>query len=153
MPSSRHARMTRMAISPRLAIKILLKSFRFIAATSPNRQEWLAGADDLALFDIDTGDATRDGGDDVVLHLHRLEHRNHIAKLHLVPHLDWHLDDQPLHRRDHGAFARPGRWRRRRRDRCSAGRWRDSHAGAGDAHLEHLALDLRGRDGYRRGRL
>src|ERR1700693_250241 len=74
-------------------------------------EERLVGADDLALFDVNVADATGDGRDDVVLHLHRLEHRDHVAKLHVIAHLHRHLDDQPLHRRDHRAFARPWWWR------------------------------------------
>src|SRR5487761_578359 len=84
MPSSRHARMTRIAISPRLATRTLLKSLLFILQRtlllfnwSAHSQQGLVGADDLALLDVDLAHATGDRRDDIVLHLHRLEDRDH----------------------------------------------------------------------------
>src|SRR5207245_10552425 len=110
MPSSRHARITRIAISPRLATKTLLKSLLFIpsnvrACASSHREQRLRGTDDITLLDIHLAHRAGDRGDDVVLHLHRLEHRYDIAELDGVAGLDRDLHDEPLHRRDHGAFA------------------------------------------------
>src|SRR5579864_6123743 len=103
--------MTRMAISPRLATRILLKSFFFIrtrrrpggrckrcgpscscparrrnrpGSLSRHRQEWLVGADDLALLDVDLADLPGDRGDDVVLHLHGFEHCHDVAELDVI---------------------------------------------------------------------
>src|SRR5437763_10009382 len=57
MPSSRHARMTRIAISPRFAIKIFLKSLLFIplngpACSSRDGEQRLVRAHHLAFLDI-----------------------------------------------------------------------------------------------------
>src|SRR5690348_14652117 len=103
MPSSRHARMTRIAISPRLAMRILLKSLLFNplmmrACSSRDRKQWLAGRDHLAFPDVDLAHLARHSGDDVVLHLHRLQDRDHVAKPDVVAGLDRDLDDEPLHR-------------------------------------------------------
>src|SRR3989442_690203 len=78
--SSRHARITRIAISPRLAIRTFLKSLLFIpsnvrACASSHREQWLGRTDDLTLSYVHLTHRTGDRGDDVVLHLHRLEHR------------------------------------------------------------------------------
>src|SRR2546425_1380082 len=118
MPSSRHARMTRMAISPLFATKIFLKSLLLIlsigrASFSSDREQRLARTDDLALPYVDLADGAGHGRDDVVLHLHRLEHRDYVAELHSVTDLDRDLDDEPLHRRNHGALADLRRGRRR----------------------------------------
>src|SRR5215469_10907601 len=101
MPSSRHARMTRTAISARLATRIFLKSFAFTArkrtatAVLPapvrsearrlaDRHQGLVGGDHVALLDVDLHDLAGLRGHDVVLHLHGLEHGHHVAQLDLV---------------------------------------------------------------------
>src|SRR5207245_10871088 len=126
MPSSRQARMTRIAISPRFATRTLLKSLLFNlsnglaclsisngpASCSTDREQRLVRRHDLALLDVNRAHLAGDGGDDVVLHLHRLEHRDDIAELHGIARLHGHLDDETLHRCDHGSFTDPGRWRR-----------------------------------------
>src|SRR5487761_1262076 len=175
MPSSRHARMTRIAISPRLATRTLLKSLLFILQRtlllfnwSAHSQQGLVGADDLALLDVDLAHATGDRRDDIVLHLHRLEDRDHVAELHLVAGFHRDLDYQSLHRRDHQSLPDPGRWRGPG-PKPRAGARRDGHPRARDANLEDLSLDLdlelgrrdrlggrsirgTGRDGRRSGR-
>src|SRR5450759_3433622 len=101
MPSSRHARMTRMAISPRLATRTFLKSLLFNpltarACSSFDSEQRLARGDDLALFHIALAAPAGNGGDDVVLHLHRLQLCNHVADPHLFARLVRELDDQAL---------------------------------------------------------
>src|SRR5260370_38046309 len=110
MPSSRHARMTRIAISPRFATRTFLKSLLFIPSrvrvfSSRYREEGLVGRDDLAVPDVDVAHLARHRCDDVVLHLHRLEDGDDITELHAVTWLDGHLDDEPLHWRGHRSFA------------------------------------------------
>src|SRR5690348_1739108 len=99
MPSSLHARMTRMAISPRFAIRILLKSLLFNvsmmrACSSRDRKQGLIGRYHLAFLDVDRADLARHRGDDVVLHLHRLQDRDHVAKPDVVAGLHRDLDDE-----------------------------------------------------------
>src|ERR1700687_1422165 len=115
IPSSRHARMTRIAISPRFATRTLLKSLLFIlqqqsfVSPSAHGEQGLAGSDDVAFLDVHLADTTGDRRDDVGLHLHPLEHGDHVAELHLVARFHGDLDNQSLHRRDHGALSGPRR--------------------------------------------
>src|SRR5438034_1614388 len=113
------------------------------ASFSTDVEERLVRGHDLAFLDVYGQDLAGDGGDDVVLHLHRLEHRDHVTEPDLVAWLDRDLDDQALHRGDHRAFGDLG-WR----GRGVATRGRggvagdDRHAGAADPDLEDLALHL-----------
>src|SRR5262252_1221654 len=125
-PSSRHARITRTAISPRLATRIFLKSFAFTAdsvrrwhrscrlsgpggrGALPDGDQRLVRGDHVALLDVDLQDVARLGGHDVVLHLHGLEHRHHVAELDLVADLYRDLHDQALHGRGDGAVTGAG---------------------------------------------
>src|SRR5947209_17856256 len=87
MPSSRHARMTRMAISPLFATKIFLKSLLLIlsigrASFSSDREQRLARTADLALPYVALADGAGHGRDVGVLHLHRLDHCAPLAAFH-----------------------------------------------------------------------
>src|SRR5258707_9782242 len=72
IPISRHARMIRSAISPRLAMRILWNISRG-SAQRVYQEEWLAELDGLAVLDHDLGDAPRHLGLDLVHQLHRLD--------------------------------------------------------------------------------
>src|SRR5882672_12118782 len=72
IPISRHARMIRSAISPRLAMRILWNISRG-SAQRVHQEEWLAELDGLAVLDHDLGDAPRHLGLDLVHQLHRLD--------------------------------------------------------------------------------
>src|SRR5580658_1937770 len=102
-PRSRHPRMIRSAISPRLAMRTLSNMTWFPARSGADLNERRARADHDTLFDIHLGDRSRARGGDVVLHLHRLEHADHLAEYHLVTDLHVHFEQQPLHRRHHGS--------------------------------------------------
>src|SRR6266702_5144234 len=143
MPSSRHARITRIAISPRFATRTFLKSLLFIPARSRDRQQRLTRTDDLALFDVNLANLAGDRGDDVVLHLHRLQDGDHVAQLHAVTRADGDLHDESLHRRDHRSLPDLGRsWRSGRGRTRSTGNGRDGHPRPGHSDLEDLPLDL-----------
>src|SRR6266849_6414581 len=72
IPISRHARMTRSAISPRLAMRILWNISRG-SAQRLHQEERLPELDGLAVLDDDLGDASRHLGLDFVYQLHRLD--------------------------------------------------------------------------------
>src|SRR3954463_13722056 len=74
MPSSRHARMTRSAISPRLAIRIFLNTAAPLRPASgrPDAEERLAELHRLAVLRQDLDDPPRLVGLDLVHQLHRL---------------------------------------------------------------------------------
>ena len=59
-------------------------------------------ADDVALAHHDLAHGSGLVRLDLVLHLHRLEHTDHLAALHLLPRLDQHLEDLALDRPDDG---------------------------------------------------
>src|SRR5436305_15204333 len=103
MPSSRQARITRIAISPRLATRIFLNVFDF--KSSSDREQRLVGAHDLAFCDVDVAHRAGNRRDDVVLHLHRLEDGDDVAELHVVARTAGDLDDETLPRPAHGALA------------------------------------------------
>src|SRR6185295_4337092 len=93
MPSSRHARMTRSAISPRLAIRIFLNTAGFPSGPSSSSrradaEERLAELHRLAVLRQDLDDPPRLVGLDLVHQLHRLDDAEHLALLHHRPHLD-----------------------------------------------------------------
>src|SRR5690606_30438032 len=166
MPSSRQARWTRRAISPRLAIRIF-SNIR-VSRGSPRRrrnappakrsfdhEQGLAELDRLAILDQDRLDAARLVRFDLVEQLHRLDDAERVAFGDGVAHLDEGLrpglgraiegahhgrkDDVSLgYRGRGGGLARGGCRGRRRR-------------GGGDGHLRHhggghrVIADRRGR--------
>src|SRR6476620_5754821 len=92
MPISRHARCTRSAISPRLAIRIFLnmgcpgsfwRSGRrgSWATTSLDDEQGLAVLDRLAVLDQDLGDRAGHVGLDLVHDLHGLDDADRVAFL------------------------------------------------------------------------
>src|SRR3989442_14099497 len=97
MPISRQVRITRRAISPRFATRTLV--------TLANRHQHFVGGDDGSLFREDFTHRTADGSHDVVLHLHRLHHDDHVTQPDAVPGLDLDLDHHTLHRRLDGPVA------------------------------------------------
>src|SRR2546430_5006226 len=121
MAISRQVRITRSAISPRFATRTLV--------TLANRHQHFVGGDDRSLFGEDLPNRSADGRHDVVLHLHRLQHDDHVAQPDTVPGFDLDLDHHALHRRLDGpvttsalrrGWARRGRHRRRGRRRAVA---------------------------------
>src|ERR1051325_4321425 len=77
-PISRHARITRSAISPRLAINTFLN----MAGTSHgDLEQRLAVLDGRAVVDQDRGDRAGDGGLDLVHQLHPLHDAQHLAQI------------------------------------------------------------------------
>ena len=61
----------------------------------------LVGADAVAGLDVDHRDGAVALGADDVLHLHRFDDAERLARLHFLPGRDIHRDHQPWHRRDH----------------------------------------------------
>src|SRR5512144_659607 len=89
IPSSRHARSMRSAISPRLAIRTLSKSgWAFFAGTRAGRlfdhDERLAELDRLAVLDEDLLDRSRLVRFDLVHQLHRFDDAKRVASLNGV---------------------------------------------------------------------
>src|SRR5262245_9337247 len=80
MPSSRHAWMTRRAISPRLAISIFLNMGFY-------GEEPLAVVDGLAVFHVDLDDLAVAFGVDLVHQLHRFDDAEHLPLLDDLPDL------------------------------------------------------------------
>src|SRR5215207_9907075 len=78
MPSSRHARRMRSAISPRLA----MTTFSSIGGLLDHEQR-LAELDRIAVLDEHGNDATALVGFDLVHHLHGLDDAKHITGLDL----------------------------------------------------------------------
>src|SRR5947209_19504403 len=74
MPISRHARMMRSAISPRLAIRI----FEIITLLEPHREELFAVLDRLPVLRVDAHDRAVDVRLDLVHQLHRLDDAEHL---------------------------------------------------------------------------
>src|SRR5512143_13375 len=112
--SSRQARWTRSAISPRFAIRILSKSFGGIGGTcgrggrrrrppgSADHEQRLAELDRLAVLDEHRLDDAGGIGLDLVHQLHRFDDAERIARLDAVPHLDeW------IRTRGRGTIERP----------------------------------------------
>src|SRR5260370_13397804 len=97
MPISRQVLITRSAISPRFATRTLV--------TLANRHQHFVGSDDRSLFGEDLTHRPADGRHDVVLHLHRLQHDDHVTQPDAVAGLDFDLDHHALHRRLDGPIA------------------------------------------------
>src|SRR5678815_5140515 len=91
IPSSRHARMIRRAISPRLAMRIFLN----IASGGLDPEQRLTELHWLAVLHQDLGDLPRLVGLDLVHQLHRLDDAEDLA----LPHHRAHLDEGRLVRR------------------------------------------------------
>src|SRR5688500_16083316 len=108
MPSSRHARCTRSAISPRLAIRILSKSFSGAAATPLTQDEQrLSELHRLTVLDQDRLDDAGGVGLDLVHELHRLDDAERVALLNRIPDLDERLRagrGRPIERPDDRAL-------------------------------------------------
>src|SRR5690606_18771833 len=99
MPSSRHARWMRIAISPRLAIRI------FSNTGSAQDEQRLSVLHRLAVLHEDRLDDARRVGLDLVHELHRLDDADGLAFLDAVAHLDEGLRVRrrgPVERADHG---------------------------------------------------
>src|SRR5262245_18611072 len=84
MPSSWQARITRRAVSPRLAIRIFLN----MSLPEAHLEERLAVLDGLGVLDQAGDDGAIDLGLDLVHELHRLDDAEHLPLLHLLAHLD-----------------------------------------------------------------
>src|ERR1700693_1298918 len=72
MPSSRHARMIRMAIVPRFATSNFL-NIEATSLTDLNNHEWLSIFYRISVLNQDTHHAAGGVGLDLVHHLHRLD--------------------------------------------------------------------------------
>src|SRR3954463_4434772 len=77
-PISRHARITRSAISPRFAINTFLNIGRSCSRRGDLEQR-LAVLDRRAILDEDCHDRARDVGLDLVHQLHRLDDAQHLT--------------------------------------------------------------------------
>src|SRR5690242_673475 len=86
-PRSRHARTTRSAISPRLATRTFLNTPDLFDV-----DDRVLRRHDRSLADEDVGHLAGTRRRDVVLHLHRLEHRDGVAELDVVADLDGNLE-------------------------------------------------------------
>src|SRR3712207_5015506 len=87
MPSSRQARATRTAISPRFAMsrRLITPAPRSPGCPrGPQQHEDLVVLDRLGVADEDLADHTRVVGDDRVHQLHRLDDPEGLPRLHLV---------------------------------------------------------------------
>src|SRR5690348_14040902 len=110
MPSSRHARWMRSAISPRLAIRTLSNSLSEpLKAMSGNQEQRLAEFDGLAVLGEDRLDRAAGVGLDLVHQLHRLDDAKRVALSDAVADFDerraaWRR--RPIERADHRAFHR-----------------------------------------------
>src|SRR6476660_7992221 len=97
MPSSRHARWIRSAISPRLAIRILSNSLSGLATAMPapvplfDDEQRLSVLDGLAVLGEDRLDRAARVGLDFVHQLHRLDDAQRVALRHDVADLDERL--------------------------------------------------------------
>src|SRR6056297_646248 len=81
IPISRAARITRSAISPRLATRILSNM-----GASLDDYQRRAVFDRRAILDEDAPDGARTRRGDVVHRLHRLDDQERVALAHLLPH-------------------------------------------------------------------
>src|SRR5687767_4357301 len=88
MPSSRQARITRRAISPRLAIRTFLNTAGPGALRGLDAEERLTELHRLPVLREDLGDLPGDVRLDLVHQLHRLDDAEHLALLHHGAHLD-----------------------------------------------------------------
>src|SRR5687768_2753275 len=79
MPSSRHAKITRSAISPRFATRIFL-NIGLVGRL--DGEEALAVPHGLAVLDVDAGDFAVVLGVDLVHQLHRFDDAEHLALFH-----------------------------------------------------------------------
>src|SRR5947209_13409078 len=134
MPISRQVRITRRAISRRFATMTLV--------TLANGHPHFVWSDDGSLFGEDFAHRPTDGRHDVVLHLHRFQHHDHVTEPHLVALCDLDLDDHALHRGLDRPIA-PGTLRRRRagsRGTRGARTW--ANTVADDPNAVRLAIDL-----------
>src|SRR5438105_10112081 len=142
-PRSLQARMTRSAISPRLATSTF-SNMRLLHV-----DQRVARAHHIALLHVHVGHGPRPRGGDVVLHLHRLAHADDVAEIDVVAHLHRYLEQEALHRSDDSAFAD-----RRRATHGWHGPVRGrADVGADDAHCVRLTVNLHGQiaDRQRRG--
>ena len=78
---------------------------RLRQATQKGAAGLTALADDVALAHHDLAHGSGLVRLDLVLHLHRLQHADHLAALHLLARLDQHLEDLALDRADDGDGA------------------------------------------------
>src|SRR5262249_36384366 len=83
-PISRHARITRSAISPRLAIRTFLNIDDSGPASRGDLEQRLAVLDRRTVLDQDSDDRAGDIGLDLVHQLHRLDDAQHLALVDLV---------------------------------------------------------------------
>src|ERR1051325_7229774 len=84
-PISRHARITRSAISPRLAISTFLNMIGLFRLSSRgDLEQRLAILDRGAVLDEDRDDRAGDVGLDLVHQLHRLDDAQHLPLVDLV---------------------------------------------------------------------
>ncbi len=90
MPSSRQARATRSAISPRLAIRTFSNT-RLTRLGRLEVHQHLLELDPLAVLDDDLGDLAALAGRDLVHHLHRLDDADGLTGLDGVADLDERL--------------------------------------------------------------
>src|SRR5438874_2465319 len=90
MPSSRQARATRRAISPRLAIRTFSNKLAPQAAVSRRFEvhEYLLELDPVAVAGRDLDDLSGLTGNDLVHHLHRLDYAHPLSLLDRVADLD-----------------------------------------------------------------
>src|SRR5687768_12550657 len=141
MPSSLQAQMTRSAISPRFAIRILLNISARRPWSGPDREEGLAVLHGLPALVMDLHDLPRHLGLDLVHELHGLDDAQHLPDADAVSHAHEGrgvgirravegADDRAL---DHGEAGLGGRSRGRRRRWRSLGRAR---SGGGRGHLD-----------------
>src|SRR5262245_27080166 len=94
-PSSRHAQMTRSAISPRLAIRIFLNTLAGregllplrVSARRPDRTQRLSVLHRLPVLGVDPDDLARHLGLDLVHQLHRLDDAELLADADAVTHV------------------------------------------------------------------
>ena len=93
---------------------------------------------DMPFAGVDLGDRAVAAGAQLVLHLHRFDHDERLARADRVAGLDQHADDLARHRRHEALRARPGA-RRRRPCGPSAG-GRSSATATGDAADVHGEL-------------
>src|SRR5690242_11306265 len=87
MPSSRHAKITRRATSPRLAMRIFL-NIRRSALFRSDREQPFAVLDRLAAFDVDVGDFSVVLRVDLVHELHGFDDTEHLPLLDGGPDVD-----------------------------------------------------------------